>query len=65
MNVVVSVAWSTRIPSSPRRGAAHAISLDLFGPKVVEGFDEVKECAHFEDATDLGKLREETREKGA
>ena len=45
-------------------GAAHEISLNLFGPKVVEGSDEVEEYAHIGRAVDLGKLKEKTREEG-
>lgn len=43
-------------------GATYEISLDLFGPKIVERFDEVEKCAHFEGTVDTEKLGEERRE---
>ena len=46
-------------------GAAHEVGFDLFGAKVVEGLDEIKEGAHFDCAVDLGELGEETREECA
>ena len=45
-------------------GTAHEVCLDLFGTKVVEGLDELKECSHIERAVDLGKLGEKTGKEG-